>query len=758
MSIDADGQETPGMSAGAKPGARKGVVRLGDLRKASVVTHETKVVALPETTRLSGRGALIAAFARAHGIDLSPADVSEALLLRRRNKADRGLPEIGEFLGEQGLLGRVRNGVAPDDGLLPMLALMTTGQIIMITDATDSHVTIYDPADASGHLDVPRDEFLPYYTGQVFEVAGRARLTGTRIRMPSDAPHWFWGQFRQFRRQIGEIAVGSLVSNILAVSVAIFSMQVYDRVIPHQSEPTLWVLAIGAFAALLLEGLLKLARAHLTDRSGREIELSVQSLLMKRLIGMRARFADAAPSQMFTAMRDFNSVREFFTAGTLGTLTDLPFVLMFLVLILSIGGPVVLVVIAGAVLMVVPSLLARRALIRLTREHQAMSAQSARLLHETIFDLETIKGQRGEERVLRDWDTMCQLSALSSAEHRKVQTRLTMWAAGVQQATFVCVVIVGAYLTFTGDFTTGTIIATGILTTRTLGPLTQLTGMLSRWSNVSAALEALDMVADAPQEEEPGRRYLRRDRLLGDYALSGVRFAYGETGPNVVTLDQWRIPVGSRIALVGANGSGKSTLLRLLSGLVSPVQGDIRLDGCEMAQIAPRDLRRNIGYMGQEIRLFTGTLRDNLNLNLLENNDDRLLQALDFAGLGDMVRGHPLGLDLEITDGGRGLSVGQRQSIGWARLWLQDPRIVLLDEPTAALDQRLEADLVGRVADWLGPRTLILATHRVPILSLVDQLAVMHGGRIVRVGSRDTIIAEVTDQRGAAENSKRVSA
>jgi ATP-binding cassette, subfamily C, bacterial LapB len=302
---------------------------------------------------------------------------------------------------------------------------------------------------------------------------------------------------------------------------------------------------------------------------------------------------------------------------------------------------------------------------------------------------------------------------------------------------------VGAFLVFAGQFTVGTIIAVGILTSRTLGPLTQLAGTLARWSNVKAALGALDAVAHAEQDEAEDRAYLRREVIRGDFELRDLVHRYDEDGGRAIDIAGLAVSAGSRVALLGANGSGKSTLLRLLAGLYRPTGGRVMIDNVDMAQVMPRDLRRAIGYLGQDVRLFAGTLRDNLNLTGLERDDDRLMAALDFAGLGSFVRSHPRGLDLLIRDGGEGLSVGQRQSIGWARLWLQDPSICLLDEPTAALDTALEATLIARVSDWLDGRTAIIATHRMPILSLVERVVVMQAGRVVVDGPRDEVMAHL---------------
>jgi len=311
-------------------------------------------------------------------------------------------------------------------------------------------------------------------------------------------------------------------------------------------------------------------------------------------------------------------------------------------------------------------------------------------------------------------------------------------------------VVAGAYMVFAGEFTIGTIIAVGILTSRTLGPLNGLAGILSRWTNVKAALEALDAVVDAEQDVDEDRGYLRRDTLKGGFELREMSYAYDPEAAASIDIPALSIKPGQHIAVLGANGSGKSTLLKVLSGLHRPTAGRVLIDGVDMGQVMARDLRRSIGFLSQEVKLFAGTLRDNLNLTLLENDDDRLLGALDFSGLGPFVANHPKGLDLVIRDGGEGLSIGQRQSIGWARLWLQDPSVCLLDEPTAALDSTLETTLVDRLRVWLDGRTAVIATHRVPIMELTDRVMILQNGRLAVDGPRDEVLAHMTKRKAVS--------
>ncbi len=648
-----------------------------------------------------------------------------------------------------GLQAEVSRPTSLSAKLWPALAYMSSGHVVLVLKQKGEVLTLFDQTAPDQRAEVPLAEFAPFFAGVAVR-AGKSLETIAASYVPElSKQHWFWGQFGAFKRQIGEIALGSLVANMLAVAVAMFSLQVYDRVIPHQSQATLWVLALGATLAIGFEAVLKLARSRLMDGAGRQIEMRVQSMLMSRLLGMRSDARPTTPTGLFSAMREFGSVREFFTASTIGSLADIPFIFLFFALVASIAGPVVIILAMGAVIMVVPGYFMQKRMMRLTQETQGASAKATRLLHEAVFELDTIKTQRGEERVRRIWDELNLLSAAKSSEQRKLAGVLTFWSQAVQQLTYVLAVVAGTYLVFAGEFTVGTIIATGILTSRTLAPLTQLSGTMARWTNVKTALDGLDAIATAPQDAGEDRTFLRRAEITGAYALRETQFRYDPEGAPTLDLPAVDVKPGQVVAVLGTNGSGKSTFLKLLAGLYAPTQGRILLDGAEMSQIEPRDIRRSVGYLGQDVRLFAGSLRDNLNLGGLERDDDRLLAALDFAGLGTFVRGHHRGLDLEIRDGGEGLSVGQRQSIGWARLWLQNPSVCLLDEPTAALDQALETALVTRLHLWLSGRTAVIATHRMPIVGLADRTMVFKDGRMVVDGPRDQVMAHLSKGKQA---------
>lgn len=700
--------------------------------------------------KVKNRAELARVYASLLGADASMNDLIEAMTLARG--ADEAIEAnvLAQGLESVGLTATVGHVAQMTNDLWPAIVQMSSGQYILVISQEDNELSLYDTSCTDNRAFVTVQEFEPYFTGVLLKAEATLSKVTERHVPKAKADHWFWGSFRPFYRQFSEVILGSFVGNLLAVAVALFSLQVYDRVIPHQSEATLWVLATGAFIAIALEAALKLARARLVDGAGRQIEIGVQKMLLDKLLGMRSDLKGRSPSKLFSAMREFGSVREFFTATSVGTLADIPFVFIFLLLVASIAGNVVFVLMLGGVLMVLPSFFMQKKMMRLTEEMQGASSKTNRLLQEVLAELDTVKTQRAEDRYRRMWAELSTLSSMKSSEQRKLSSIMTFWSQGVQQATYISAVIACTYLVFAGNLSVGSIIAVGILTGRTLSPLTQLAGTMSRWGNVKSALDGLDNLVTSPQDNEEGRTYLRRDAIEGTFELREVQFRYDDDSAPIVDIPAAILQAGQKVAVLGSNGAGKSTLLKMLAGLYAPTRGTMLLDGTDMGQIAPKDLRRLIGYLGQDVRLFSGTLRDNLNLNLLEKDDSRLYEALDFAGLGQFVKAHPKGLDLEIQDGGLGLSIGQRQSIGWARLWLQDPAVCLLDEPTAALDQTLEATLISRLETWLADRTAIIATHRVPILALTNRTFIMQNGRMAMDGPRDAVLAHLRSPKGEA--------
>ena len=475
------------------------------------------------------RADLAATYAGLLGVDIVRHDLLEQLTIS--SGADITPLDIAISMSGAGLVATVRTGAKVKADQWPALAEMTSGQVLLVLEQTRDAVVIFDTTCKDNRAEVPLADFKPYFSGTLVRADLAVEELSRRHARKGRKKHWFWSELFAFRRVFGEVALGSFVANLLAVAVALFSLQVYDRVIPHQSIATLWVLAVGAGLAMLLEAFLRIARARLMDGAGRKIELKVQTLLMDRILGMQRGQPGQTPSQVFSAVREFGSVREFFTASTIGTLTDLPFIVLFLALVASIGGNVVWVLFAGGLLMVLPSFFLQRKMMRLTQQTQGAQQKSNRLLHEVIYEADTIKAQRGEGRFKQVWGELNALSSLATSEQRKLASTLTFWSQGVQQATYVAAVVAGTFMVFLGEFTVGTIIAVGILTSRTLGPLTQLAGTMARWANVKAALEALATgQPSATLNCGYGHGYSVREVLDVVREVSGVDFPVVETG------------------------------------------------------------------------------------------------------------------------------------------------------------------------------------------------------------------------------------
>lgn len=629
---------------------------------------------------------------------------------------------------------------------LPCCVSLKAGGYAVIVGLEQGGWRVIAPDCPEAVLHVSDHAFQGQYGGRFFRIVPSLSLLQEKHSVGTFKRHWFWGRLFFQKIRLFDVVVSSFAANLLAVLTSIFVLQVYDRVIPAQALATLWVLALGVGIGILFEALLRVARARLIDQMGKEAEIDISRDLFARVLGMPLDRRPAPPGALVHMVREFGSVKEFFTTAAVGVVADLPFVFVFLGLIYGIAGPVVWVIVAGALLTIIPSFLLQRRMSELSKETMGGMSSASRLLTEAAYGIETLKVTRSEPHFQKQWEEIILLNAVKTTEQRSLSAFLTYWATSMQQVTYVTAVIAGVYMVFAGEFTVGAIIAVSILSTRTLSPITQLSQILSRWQNMKSALEGLEVVMNSEQERDPNRTYIRRQRLSGKIELRKVKFGHPGAKLMGLNVEGLKVEPGVRLALLGANGSGKSTLLRIAAGLYHPNEGDVLIDGMDIRQIDPYDLRRNIGYLPQEIQMHRGTLRENLASDGQYYSDDRLHEALSFGGLGNFVRQHPEGLDAQIGDGGDGLSIGQRQSIGLARLHLLDPSIVLLDEPTAALDQALENELVVRLGQWIGERTSIIATHRPQILSQVHRVCVLQNGQIVLEGPKDAVLKQLVSQ------------
>ncbi|QBR52534.1 type I secretion system permease/ATPase [Erwinia sp. QL-Z3] len=632
----------------------------------------------------------------------------------------------------------------------PVILIMENGNVVVVETIDAEGKARYWLSDGG---DVVRESELALLLAQSQEqvgivgVAARGRDARIDEFVKPYKKHWFWENFRGMGRKIAEISLASVVGNVLALAGILFSMQIYDRVIPAQSEPTLWVLFTGVLIAAVFEYLIRLMRTQVSDLMGKRIDLKVSSMLFARAMNIRNESRPKSTGSFISQLREIDQVRELLTSTTVGAAADMPFVILFLFIMAFIGGPLVIVPLLAIPLIVIPGLLVQIPMAKLAKEGLREGALRNAVLVETIEGIEDIKSLQAEPYFQRQWEQTHEVSAAVGMQQRLWGARLTGWASTVQQLTYASMLVFGVYLVLNGDITTGTLVASSMLSSRTIAPLMQLTMVFSRWQHAKSAMTGLDELLKKPLDQVDEGEMAHCPTLTGQYELKGVQYSYDEeNAKNVLNIGQLQIKPGERIAILGKVGAGKSTLLRLLAGQSMATQGKVVVDGVDIRHIDPVDLRRQLGWLSQDSRLFFGTLRQNLMLGNPHASEQEMLQALRISGALSLVQQDAASLDRVINEGGRGLSGGQRQMVMLSRMILRQPQVVLMDEPTASMDEQLEDHVIRQMQGWLSGRTLVLVTHRPALLKLVDRIVVMDNGRIIADGARDEIIRNAAAQ------------
>ena len=553
--------------------------------------------------------------------------------------------------------------------------------------------------------------------------------------------NWFWSiVLRDWKRYV-DVMLASLLANILALATVLFSMNVYDRVIPAQSIPTLWVLASGVLLAAIFEFVLRLARIHLSDIIGKRADLRVSDRVFGHALRITNKERSKSTGSFISQIRELEGVRELVTSTTISAIADLPFFLLFLGIFWLIGGNLFWVMLLIVPLMLIPGFLAQKPLAKLANEGMRESSIRNAMLVEAVQGIEDIKLLRAETRFQNQWNHMNESSAEVAMRQRKIVGFITTWTQKIQGLAFAIVVLVGAFAVMDGEMSTGALVACSILSSRMLGPISQLTGVLGRWQQAKVAKKSLDELMKKPVDQPDHAHLIHKSAIAGHYELDGVQFQYGEDDPRPsLTIPKLEIKAGERIAILGRNGAGKSTLLQLLSGMQVPVAGKVKLDQTDLALIDPSDVRRDMALLNQNSNLFYGTVRENVTLGAPLASDEDILNALNISGALGFVQEKKEGLDHLILEGGVGFSGGQRQALLLARLLIRQPNILLLDEPTAAIDDVAEKQFIDHLKSKLTHQTLLIATHRRAVLELVDRIIVIHDGKIVMDGPKEQVL------------------
>ncbi|MBI4293742.1 MAG: ATP-binding cassette domain-containing protein [Betaproteobacteria bacterium] len=558
------------------------------------------------------------------------------------------------------------------------------------------------------------------------------------------ASHLIWAAILQRKGIVLEALLATLLVNTLALVASIFSMQVYDRVIPNHGFQTLWVLSVGVVVALLLELVLKHVRSHAIERASTRIDAELSEWFFERALGVRLECRPPSIGTLAAQIKGFEMVRGIMSSTSIFMLIDVPFALFFIVVIGLIAPQLVIVPIVLLPISLISGLMFQRQIARNTKENQGQSNRKAGLLVESIDGAESLKANSAEWKLQARWNRLVAEAGESDYNIKQYSSLSQHVTVTLQQAGYVALVAFGAYLVTENSLTMGGLIACTIINGRAMAPIAQLPGLMVQWAHAGAAIDGLDKLISLPNELDETVTALTPESLEPSIRFEQARFSYGAAADAAVDINQLEIRPGDKVGIVGAIGSGKSTMLKLASGLYRPSEGKIFLGGIDMAGISPSFLRETIAYLPQEIRLISGTLRDNLLQGLPDPGDEALLQAARQTGLITLISSHPKGLALPITEGGRGISGGQRQLVGLTRMLLANPSVLVLDEPTASMDAVAEAKVVAMLhAKAAAGTTLLVATHKSALLPIVDRLMVMQGGRVAIDGPRDLVMAKL---------------
>ncbi len=549
-----------------------------------------------------------------------------------------------------------------------------------------------------------------------------------------------------------EAALGTLILNIIGLATSIYSMQVYDRVIPNNGTQTLWVLTVGVILAVLIEFFIKEARAFMVDKACKVIDLELSDFFFTKAVRVRMDMRPPTIGTFAAQIRLYESVRNFMTSTTLFLIADIPFALMFIGVIALISGPIAIVPLLLFPLAVTVGFIFKKPIERITNKSLVESTLKNGLLIESIDGIESIKTHKAEGHFIGKWNALSDSISQSDLELKKHMTVSSGISQAIQQIAYIVMVAVGVYEIMEGNLTMGGLLAATIISQRALAPAAQIVNILTQWEHSKMALKGLDamLLLPADGEREHGEQNVKPETCTGEILLNQVKYVYGNKG--AISIANLMIKSGEKVAIIGPIGSGKSTLLKVLSGLYKPSEGRVFVDHIDMSHLDPDFMRTHIAYMPQQTRLFNATLRDNMVMGLSEDpGDDAVMNAAKKCGFIDTILNHPQGMGMMISEGGHGMSGGQKQLAAVVKVLLNDEtKVLLLDEPSSSLDGRYEELAINAIFDTFKTRTIVYATHKTNLLKHADRIIIMQNGVVTADGPRDQILQALAAPRAVA--------
>lgn len=628
------------------------------------------------------------------------------------------------------------------EGFLPCVVLLEQGKacVLLARDLAKATVTVSWPEVEDSEEEIPLAEFEARFSGHLLLVKKRHRFDARSPKvLHSLKGHWFWDTIKLSSPIYRDALIAAFFINLFAVATPLYVMNVYDRVVPNLAMDTLWVLTSGMVIIFVFEFILRQLRGYLLDVAARKSDVILSSRLFEKMLNLKAKARPNSLGAFTRNVQDFDSIRDFVASSTMAALIDLPFALLFFLIIVLLAGPIALVPLVGILVMLLFSLWVLRRMEPLVEEGVRLSSQKQAHLVESLAGLDSLKLAGAESQFQGKWETLVTDSAAWSMKIKKYTVAVASVTSFVQHSVTLGIVVSGVYLITDNALSLGGLIAIVLLGNRLVAPFAQISLLSTRYQNAKAALANLEQMMGL--EEEQTDHFLHRSYFDGKIEFEHVNFSYPGTKHQVLTNVSFTIRPGEKVAIIGRIGSGKTTIEKLMLQFYQPSEGAIRFDGVDSQQINPIDLRQKIGCVPQDINLFYGSVRDNITLGVPQVDDERVLKAARLAGVTQFTDHEPNGLDRQVGERGLYLSGGQRQSVAMARALLFNPPILVLDEPTSHMDSYTEFQLTRHISQVAKDKTLVLITHKMSMLELVDRVIVLEKGRVVADGDKATVLA-----------------
>ncbi len=624
--------------------------------------------------------------------------------------------------------------------VLPAILMLSDNQAVVLLDKKGKDAKAFVPETKSVR-DVTLKNLESDYSGFAIFIHPRSEFSDAEAESKDEnAGHWFWSLVRENRKIYGSALLGAVFINLFALASPVFIMNVYDRVIPNNAIETGWALGIGALTVFVFDFIMRTLRAYLIDLAGRRIDVIAARRIFDQVLNMRLAYRPRSSGQFANMLREFDSVRDFFTSATVTVLVDLPFSIFFLFVVWHLGGGLAFILVA---LMLIVTAIGWIIQFKL-KSHVKNAIRTAEskhgLLVETIHGLETVKAAGADGRIRARYTEYVGANARYGQDSRFWSGLGVNIAAFVQQTASIIVVLAGMYMVQDGVMTMGSLIAAVIIGGRAIAPIGQIANLMTRYHQAGGALKTLDAIMKQPVERPPEKRFLHRPDLKGKIRFENVSFSYPQVKRKVLENISFSIEAGERVGIIGRIGSGKSTIARMMMNLYEPEEGTIYADDTDYRQIDPADLRRCTAYIAQDVVLFSGSVRDNITASVPHATEEEILAAAQMAGVHEFIARHPMGYDAPVGEHGQGLSGGQRQAVALARAMLLDPHVMVCDEPTNAMDVQAEESFKRYIHDQVQGRTLILITHKQAMLPMVNRLILLDQGRLLMDGPRDSVL------------------